>query len=91
MVAHYLLITLSLKCETTCSSGIGRLFPRVIRIVMVTTLSRNGIVCLTCKAVECILMNNYTNPLGKKDSSLSLHHLGRLFLFVFMGSLFLPL
>lgn len=32
---------------------------------MVTALSRNGIVCLTCKAVECILMNNYTNPLGK--------------------------
>jgi len=52
MVSHYLLITLSLKCETTCSSGIGRLFPGVIRTVVVTTLSGNGSVCLVCKAVE---------------------------------------
>lgn len=65
MISHYLLITLSLKCETACSFGIGRLFPGVIRTVVVATLSRNGSVCLICKAVECILTNIYTNPLGK--------------------------
>lgn len=68
MIGHYLLITLSLKCETTCSSGIGRPFPRVIRTVVVTTLSRNGSVCLIYKAVEFILMNIYINS-GK------IHHL----------------
>lgn len=31
MVPHYLLVTLSLKCETSCSFGIDRLFPRIIR------------------------------------------------------------
>lgn len=65
MVGNYLLITLSLKCETTYSSGIGRLFPRVIRTVVITTLSRNGSVCLIYKADEFILMNIYVNSLGR--------------------------
>lgn len=78
MIGHYLLITLSLKCETTCSSGIGRPFPRVIRTVVVTTLSRNGSVCLIYKAVEFILMNIYIIS-GKKYTILFLHHHGWLF------------
>lgn len=65
MIGNYLLITLSLKRETTCSSGIGRPFPRVIRTVVITTLSRNGSVCLIYKTVEFILMNIYMNSVGK--------------------------
>lgn len=77
MVGNYLLITLSLKCETTCSSGIGRPFPRVIRIAVITTLSRNGSICLIYKTVEFILMNIYMNR--KKYTVLFLHHHGWIF------------
>lgn len=76
MVGNYLLITLSLKCETACSSGIGRPFPRVIRTVVITALSRNGSVCLIYKTVEFILLNIYLN-LG--NTVLFLHHHGWLF------------
>lgn len=65
MAPHYLLVILPLKCEATCSSGIGRLFPGVIRRAVVTMSPRNDSICLICKGVEHVLRSVYTTPENK--------------------------